>query len=613
MTKSKVKPMYNIWQNFSYLTKKAWHIHKGFVFEMYLQIILIVAVAMLAIFLPAVVVEQIMSETNIATLILTVLLFSVCIAVLHMINTYIKSTFTIRATYVRMNYNYLGLEKIITIDYSVLEEKEFSDAKQKARDQLMGNSDSGEEIYHAFVRFGINLLGIIVYIILIVSIHPIVLLIVVVTAVLGTIAREYANKALDRHQDELAEPRKRMNYINSTGSDADLKKDLRIFGMIHWLREVFNANVKLSESIMSKIAKKYIFADVIIAIATFLREGIAYAYLIWLVIEGNITVYEFVLMFAAINGFSEWIYGVLTEYASLSMHSMNICHVRRFIDYPNKFNHEMEVPIKASEAYTLEAKNVGFKYSGADEFAVKNINLTIKAGEKLAVVGLNGAGKTTLVKLLCGFYDPTEGQILLNGQDIRQFNRDAYYALFTAVFQEFNILPLSIAENVSQVPGAHNDPSLMKKIDDVLRSADLMDKINTLPSGAASLLNTQVNHDAVELSGGQTQRLMLARALYKNAPILILDEPTAALDPIAENNLYEKYNALSESRTSVYISHRLASTRFCDRIILIEDQTIAEEGTHDALMQQGGKYAELFEIQSKYYQDNVDFDSVEVA
>ena len=191
-------------------------------------------------------------------------------------------------------------------------------------------------------------------------------------------------------------------------------------------------------------------------------------------------------------------------------------------------------------------------------------------------------------------------RVLLNGQDIRRYNREDYYNLFTAVFQDFNILPVSISDNLTSQPADKVDTS---RLNHSLEMAGLTEKIASLPNGIDSLLVKDVHLDATEFSGGETQRLMLARALYKDAPLLILDEPTAALDPIAESQLYERYNELSKGRTSVYISHRLASTRFCDRIILIDGKAIAEEGTHDTLMAQGGKYAELFDIQSKYYQD----------
>ena len=217
----------------------------------------------------------------------------------------------------------------------------------------------------------------------------------------------------------------------------------------------------------------------------------------------------------------------------------------------------------------------------------------------MAIVGLNGAGKTTLVRLICGFLDPTQGQVLLNRRDIRKYNRRDYYRMFCAVFQDFSLLEASVAQNVAQRVDGINTDKVWKCID----QAGLTQVVRDLPLGIDTPVGRQVFENGVELSGGQTQRLMLARALYKDAPILALDEPTAALDPIAENDIYMKYSKMTHGRTSLFISHRLASTRFCHRILFLEHGKIAEEGSHEALMDAGGAYARLFEIQSRYYQE----------
>jgi ATP-binding cassette subfamily B protein len=321
-----------------------------------------------------------------------------------------------------------------------------------------------------------------------------------------------------------------------------------------------------------------------------------------MVLFNDLAVEQFVLLFAAVGGFSSWVMGILEESAVLQQRSLDYCRIREFLDFPEPFLSETGKPISIDKdkTHSLELRNVSFRYPGASEDTLKNINLKIHAGEKLAIVGVNGAGKTTIVKLLCGLYDPTDGEVLLDGCDIREFNRKQYYELFTAVFQEFSILPISIAENVAQ---AYSDDLDKTRLIKCLELADISEKVNSLSDNVNSLLNKQVNDEAVELSGGETQRLMLARALYKDAPILILDEPTAALDPIAESRLYNRYSELSAGKTSIYISHRLASTRFCDRVLLIDDGIIAETGTHNELLKTKGKYAELFEIQSKYYRE----------
>lgn len=290
----------------------------------------------------------------------------------------------------------------------------------------------------------------------------------------------------------------------------------------------------------------------------------------------------------------------MADLATLRRQSLDISIVREFLDYPETFKMEEGIPITPDlrTPYQIELQDVSFRYPGAEKDTLAHINLTIQPGEKLAIVGLNGAGKTTLIKLMCGFLDPTEGKVLLNDADIRTYNRRDYYKLFSAVFQDFSVLDVTIAENIAQTD-ENIDRSLMEHC---IEQAGLTEKIVGLSKGVGTHIG-KVFEDGIHLSGGELQRLMLARALYKNAPIIILDEPTSALDPIAESDIYNKYNELTDGRMAVYISHRLASTRFCDRIILIAEGGIDEVGTHEELIARNGHYAELFEIQSRYYRE----------
>lgn len=344
-------------------------------------------------------------------------------------------------------------------------------------------------------------------------------------------------------------------------------------------------------------------ADLLDGFLTLCREGVAYVYLIWCVLNGQMLPSDFVLYFAAIAGFSTWILGVANQISELKRHSNQICDYRAMMELPDTFRHgegetadnHMVTPLE------IRLEHVSYRYPGADADTISDFNLTIRPGEKIAVVGLNGAGKTTLVKLICGLLDPTEGSVYCNGIDVKDFDRTEYYRLFSAVFQDFCILPLTVAEVIS---GQTLDAIDYKRLHKCIEMADLTEKIDSLPQGINSLMVRDVNEDAIELSGGETQRLVLARALYKQAPMVILDEPTAALDPIAEHQMYMEYHRMTEERTSIYISHRLASTRFCDRIIYMENGQIAEAGTHQQLLDLHGKYYDLFSLQSQYYQED---------
>ena len=603
---NKENPKYNIFQNSGYVIKNAWIRDKIVLFVILAQIVLTVALSIVGLFLPKTVVAQIISGVRVHTLVITVLSFTAAAVILQAAKHYIDSAFDFRKSILRARISYDILTKDMTTDYANLEDEKYNHLKEKSAHQTRYNNCSTEQIYNSFTNIGINLLGFVMYIILLASVNPFVLLITAVTTILGVTARLWANKWVYDHNWETSNFGTLYYINNGVARDYVMAKDIRIFAMTDWIKDIYNAIMKLAYDFNRRVQTKQLIADIVDCAAAFMREGIAYAYLIWQVLYFGLPVDNFVLMFAAIGGFSGWIAGILNNYSELYMHSLNYCLIREYLEYPNKFKYDKGEFIKpeTEKGYSLELRNVSFRYNGAENNTLENINLTIHAGEKLAIVGLNGAGKTTLVKLLCGFYDPDEGEVLLNGKDIREYNRTQYYSLFTAVFQDFNILPLSVAENISQLS---NDESDNNKISHCLEMADLDKKINSLPDGAASMLERYVNDNAVQLSGGEMQKLMLARALYNESPILILDEPTAALDPLAESSLYNRYNELASGKTSVYISHRLASTRFCNRVILIENKTIAEIGTHDELLQMGGKYANLFEIQSKYYKEEVEF------
>jgi len=569
------------------------------------QSLLIPAIPAVAMFLPMMVVALILADAGAGRLALTIMIFTTVTLLLQSIKRYLDCTALVQRAAVRLTLGHDLLFKMVDTDYANLENKKFTDVKQKAQNTGMSNSDSAEQIFYTLEKLGANLVGFIVYIIILVNINPLILLITAVMSILGFFVRRWSNKWQHDNDDEKAGYDKRFIITNKAGDNISLAKDIRLFPMINWLNEVYSTYMILRKKWDRRAQTRDYIADATDCAATFLREGAAYAFLIWQILYNAMPVDQFILLFAAVGGFSGWIMGILSEYAQLQRHSLNYCRLREFFEYPDTFKRDDGESIAPEEGkdYSFELRNVTFRYPGADEDTLQGVNLTVQSGEKLAVVGLNGSGKTTLVKLLCGFYDPTEGEVLLNGQDIRVYNRIQYYSLFTAVFQEFNIIPVSIAENVAQKSADMLDSARVEKC---LKLANLSDKINSLPDGADSLLRKEVHDEAVELSGGETQRLILARALYKNAPVLILDEPTAALDPIAESKLYEQYNNLSTERTSVYISHRLASTRFCDRIILLDGKIIAETGTHYELLEANGKYAELFEIQSKYYREEVE-------
>lgn len=599
--KKKERPQYNMWQNSGWMIKNAWEERKSVLFLSLAVAAGAVAMSLTELFIAPMVLRKVETAAPLSQLLGTILGFALLLMLLSALNAYLDQN----TMFGRMEGRLSILKKVhYKFDTTSFPNTEDPDALRKLEkaQMAMGNNDcSTEAIWKTLTDLLKNGAGFLIYLCLLSSLDPVLLVVVLVTTVVGYFSSKRIHEWGYRHREEEAAYLKKMDYIWVKASERKLGKDVRMFGMRPWMEDVYRSALTLYYDFIARRERVYLIADVIDVVLSFLRNGISYFYLITLTLKSGLPASQFLLYFNAVNGFTTWVTGIMSGLSTLHTQSLDLSIIREFLELPESFLFEEGKSIKAEPgaSYEIRFNNVSFRYPGAETDTIHQMNLTIHAGENLAIVGLNGAGKTTLVKLICGFYDPTEGEVLLNGVNIKTYNRKDYYGLFTAVFQQFSVLETTLAENVAQTV---EDVDL-ERVKDSVAKAGLTQKVESLPQGYDTHIGRQVFEDGIELSGGETQRLMLARALYKGAPMMVLDEPTAALDPIAENDMYLKYNEMTKGCTSVYISHRLASTRFCDRIIFLAHGKIAEEGTHDTLMTQGGEYAKLFAIQSKYYQE----------
>lgn len=579
-----------------------WRERKALVIVCGLAVVMRVALPYLGILLPKVVLDQIGAQADLRTFILTV----GTLALLMVAVNYIKGITDIISnnaigTVGIANILRLQLKKWMTMDYELMEDPEYKAVEDKAGKAVNSNHSPAMNIPRTLVELFSNLIGFLLYAGVIAAIHPLILLILMLTAAVNWIMLSRARKYLEKTRDERSKLDKKLRALKDAIRNPEAAKDIRMYSALGWLGGLYHSQFEAYKKAEREVLKKQMHAQLTDALMILLRDGVAYAFLIWLVLDGQMSLGDFVYIFAAIGALAGWMSGILTAASDLNKASIEMDDIRAMLEHPGRMNTGVGVPLPSGDALppALALKGVSYTYPNADRPALKDVNLDIRAGERIAIVGANGAGKTTLIKLLCGLYTPSKGEVLLNGRPIFEYNRDEYYTLFSAVFQDIHLLSASIAENISQKTPELADAG---KIRHCLNLTGLNEKIDRLPDKEETLLVRAVHADATELSGGEKQKLAMARALYKDAPVVVLDEPTAALDPIAENEVYQKYAELTEGKTSVYISHRLASTRFCDRILLIDKNVIAEMGSHDELMQLGGVYAHMFEVQASYYQ-----------
>lgn len=326
--------------------------------------------------------------------------------------------------------------------------------------------------------------------------------------------------------------------------------------------------------------------------------GLAYSFVCLKAWAGAFGVGSVAQYVSAITSLSANLGKLLSTWGELRGNAVILKTTFEFLDIPNEmYQGSLTTEKRSDRQYEIEFRDVSFKYPGATEYALRHVSMKLRIGERLAVVGQNGSGKTTFIKLLCRLYDPTEGVILLNGIDIRKYRYDEYIALFSIVFQDFQLMSFSLGENVAAAVRYDANHAAA-----CLDEAGFADRLKLLPNGLETMINKDFHEQGVQVSGGEAQKIALARALYKDAPFVILDEPTAALDPIAEMEVYTKFDEICGDKTAVYISHRLSSCKFCDAIMVFHEGRIVQQGSHDELVSdEHGKYHELWHAQAQYY------------
>ena len=599
--KKKEKKKYSKLGSLVWALKKLWRLDRMFVFFIFAVVPIAVVQPLLNSFFSKELIDRIGGGATFSELVLFTVSFLLPLVLLELLRGFINSRCRARRYYPTGIYQTeMGHIYHYETDFENTEKQEY----RKIHEYASGDSCQGDcaleylwvDVSEALIHF----LGIFTYASLLIVLNPIIFAVVAVVSVLSYFTTRWQPAYFEKNKHHWEKEVRKRNYLRSLSENFSMAKDIKLYNLEGWLDKMMRDYQSYLLMWNKRCTLRGLFASILAGLMTFVQNGVAYVVLIGLLLAGKITVGEFVFYFGLTGSIAGFLQGIITSVAKLNTRAEKIAYYRDFYNYPNTFNHGEGCPLPTGPV-TIELKDVHYRYDGAEKDTINGLNLTISAGESLALVGMNGAGKTTLIKLICGLYAPTSGEILVNGKHINEYNIEEYYSMISAVFQDIKTIAFSMFEFVASVdltrPTAREDAVAAMKL------AGIYEKIEKLPNGIDTHLMKGIHDDSVDLSGGEMQKLVLARAIYKNGSILILDEPTAALDPIAENNLYLRYRELTEGKTSIYISHRFASTRFCDRIILLEDGVIAESGTHEELMATGGKYAEMFNVQSKYYKE----------
>ena len=546
-------------------------------------------------YIPKAMIDAIDNGVTVGDMTVIVALLSLLLTLTIWLDPFMKELVRGGARIVRMRYAVAAFRKTLTTDYVNIESFEGREKQKRAEAFYNARFSSGADFVEQCAHFLVCVIGVIASSVLLYKVNYFMILLILLTCVCEFFLLKILKTKQSETTDNYSKLSGKFEYFYKLSKNAEASKDIKLYGFSDYLVKTAADFIYQIEHINAKYTKQSAAISGVRALLNLVRELVAYAYLTYLVLKNRLSVSDFIFCFGIITGFSNWIMNLVFSFMEISRCCTDCALYREFVEESVS---EGKPAVDFGEVRSIEFSNVFFTDPASDTETIRNMSFKVNKGENIAIVGGNGAGKTTAIKLLCGLYYPSEGDILINGRSSREFSSDSYFDLFSAVFQDYCFMPMTIAENIT-AEQSYDKERLFAAFD----KAGITDKINSLSEKENTLMVKDVYKNAADFSGGEKQKLLLAKAVYKNAPVLILDEPTAALDPISENELYLKYNELTEDKISFFISHRLSSTRFCDRILFIKDGAVAESGTHEELMAKKGAYYRMYQTQSMYYRE----------
>ncbi len=591
---------YSVLNNLNYLLGGIWKSDKRLMLLMFVEAVCTVITPYAAIYLPKIGVDLVSYKAGVGETMLLIGGLGAVMALSQMLGNMAARGKSMLLNRLRSYYRRLLFCKTLDCDYEHVESAQWQDQYEQAR--LMSVNWGPWSATTLMSEGVIKVCGAIVsfclYSSILAAINPWLLLFLIILSVFHFATLRRAQKHEVSRLAERSGIQRRLSYMTEQAQDLRLGKDIRLYEMAGWIRMHYH-HYRVAHYLLRKdVQNHYWHAGFVEAVTLFFRDGAAYLYFLYEATSGRMTPGDFVLACNAVASFSALVTLVSDSVGQMMQAVPPLNRMRAYLESADEPEPDSAAAVPPEgEPVAIEFRDVCFTYQGKNK-VLDHFSLSIQPGEKIALVGVNGAGKTTLVKLLCGFYKPDSGRILVGGNDVSSYRKEDLYSLISPVFQEATILPFTVAENVSMRVEGETDK---RRVRDCLKQVGLWEAVERMPLQEDSMMMNLEKKGGNGLSGGQQQKLLMARALYKDARLMFFDEPTAALDPIAERETYELFHTLSGEKTSVYISHRLASTRFCDRVIFLEKGRVKAEGTHDELLHICPDYARMYEVQSQYY------------
>lgn len=581
---------------YKYFLPTAWKRYKIYFIVRFLKLVVMTVMPFINIMVMPLIVDEMLTTRSAEKIFKYVVFILASEFVLNLLNGILGNVLERYTVKFENYYKTLLSARIMELDFQLTEDKKALDQMELAKNGMTWYSGGLNGIVEPLFNMASALFTVVGVVIIVATQAPILILITTAILVLSGLINNKLNQIEQKQYAELSKTNRVFGYLGWELTDFRYGKDIRLYGAKDMMVDKWNHFTDIMIGNWKTLADKQLPLNLLMTATDIIRDFGTYFYLGLLAITGKITIGIATQMFTAAGTFYGSMRNLVWNFQELNKRANYANEYVKFMDYPAAIQKgDKHV---APGPHTFEFKDVSFSYPGADVEVLRNINLTLTPGEHLSVVGLNGAGKTTLVKLLCRLYDPTKGVILMDGVDIKEYDYEEYMTVFAPVFQDFKLFAFTMKENI-----------LMEKSEDdtqdvttVLERVGLAEKLSTLSNGADTVVYKHFDKDGIEPSGGEQQKLAIARALYKNAPVVILDEPTAALDPMAEYDIYRQFDTLVHEKTAIYISHRLSSCQFCDKIAVFSEKELKEYGTHAELVNKpDGVYAKMFAAQAQYY------------